>query len=467
MATVDKDFKVKHGLSVTEGGTFGGPVIIGTPTALNHAVTKAYADALAFSGGGGGGSITVSETPPEVFSEGSGWYNSVSGKLYLNFDSYWIEVSSGVSGAIGPAGPPGPTGSQGIQGPQGQVGPVGPQGLPGLQGDVGPQGPQGVQGPRGLDGYTGAPGPQGDVGPAGPQGPIGLTGNQGEAGPQGPKGDVGAIGPQGVRGFTGPAGPQGQIGPTGLQGPVGPAGPQGPQGLQGVQGEQGTSIIFQGTITTVDDLPNDATQNDAYVLDTTLDLYVFDGTDWINVGPILGPEGPAGPQGVQGPQGPEGPSVDTSLLAPKESPIFTGSVDFSSATVVGIDALPDQTNKDGQLLTTDGADATWSYIDIAPSLVSFNEQDDDYVLQISDKDKMIEVNSQLATTVTVPLYSSVEFPAGSTLSIMQAGTGQVTINGAPGVTLYYTPSNSLRTQYSSATLINKGPNIWYLSGDME
>lgn len=42
MTTTDKDFKVKNGLAVTDGGTFGGPVVVGTPTQASHAVTKEY-----------------------------------------------------------------------------------------------------------------------------------------------------------------------------------------------------------------------------------------------------------------------------------------------------------------------------------------------------------------------------------------------------------------------------------------
>ena len=46
MTTTDKDFKVKNGLQVTEGGTFGGPVAVGSPTEASHAVTKEYLDAV-------------------------------------------------------------------------------------------------------------------------------------------------------------------------------------------------------------------------------------------------------------------------------------------------------------------------------------------------------------------------------------------------------------------------------------
>ena len=44
MATVNKDFRVKHGIAVAEGGTFGGTVTVATPTENTHAATKLYVD---------------------------------------------------------------------------------------------------------------------------------------------------------------------------------------------------------------------------------------------------------------------------------------------------------------------------------------------------------------------------------------------------------------------------------------
>jgi len=44
MATVNKDFRVKHGLNVAEGGTFGSTVTVATPTENTHATTKLYVD---------------------------------------------------------------------------------------------------------------------------------------------------------------------------------------------------------------------------------------------------------------------------------------------------------------------------------------------------------------------------------------------------------------------------------------
>ena len=44
MSTNNKDFKIKHGLQVADGATFGAPITVGTPTASAHATTKTYVD---------------------------------------------------------------------------------------------------------------------------------------------------------------------------------------------------------------------------------------------------------------------------------------------------------------------------------------------------------------------------------------------------------------------------------------
>jgi len=57
-------------------------------------------------------------------------------------------------------------------------------------------------------------------------------------------------------------------------------------------------------------------------------------------------------------------SVAASTYATKASPVFTGTVDFSGATVTGITALPTQLNNSGKYLTTNGTEATWSDLNL-------------------------------------------------------------------------------------------------------
>lgn len=138
-------------------------------------------------------------------------------------------------------------------------------------------------------GSSGGGGGEGEQGPPGPPGPQGPQGNDGAPGPAGPQG------PQGV---VGPAGPPGTDGADGAPGPAGPQGPQGPAG---------TGINMKGQVPTVADLPAGATQGDAWIVQETGDLWSWNGTAWINLGPIQGPQGAPGPQGVAGPAGPQGP----------------------------------------------------------------------------------------------------------------------------------------------------------------
>jgi hypothetical protein len=84
----------------------------------------------------------------------------------------------------------------------------------------------------------------------------------------------------------------------------------------------------------------------------------------------------------------------------------------------------------------------------------------------SERDSLIEVNSGSGTTITIPTNSSVAFPVGTTLDILQTGAGQVTIAGAGGVTVNATPGFKLRTQWSSVTLFKRAENTWVAFGDL-
>jgi hypothetical protein len=511
--SVEKNFKVKHGLTVLEGGSFGQPVTIPNPTLAAHAATKAYVDAVAAGGGAGGaGSIIVSDIPPIAPATGAGWYDSNSAKLYIRYDDYWVEINTNANGSRGPVGQTGLQGEEGPIGPQGIQGNRGIQGLTGPIGPAGPQGPVGVPGPQGIQGYTGNQGPQGiqgDIGPAGPQGPQGIRGEQGIQGATGPQGPIGNQGPQGSQG------PKGDKGDTGATGPAGPIGPQGVQGLQGVKGEtgpQGLSVVFRGKVSTYEDLPTTGlTINDGWLVEADQNLYVWDGLGWVNVGAIVGPQGEVGETGPEGPQGEPGPLPDVSYLAPLDSPdfigdsTFSGTVDFSTATVSGIDALPSQTGHTNEYLTTDGATASWAplvldkafgdltdvtetdpedgqfvvfdgttleyinkTVDVLPSIVQFNQQTEtEYSLQLSDKDKLVEFLNTSPVVVTVPSDTTANFPIGASVTLLQTGTGQVTIAAGSGVTVNATPGLNLRTQWSSATIIKRAANTWLLSGDID
>ena len=76
--------------------------------------------------------ITVSDTVPASPSVGSIWLESDTGKMFVYYDSFWIEVSGtgsvGVTGATGATGATGDPGLNGLTGANGATGATGAEG---------------------------------------------------------------------------------------------------------------------------------------------------------------------------------------------------------------------------------------------------------------------------------------------------------------------------------------------------
>lgn len=95
-----------------------------------------------------------------------------------------------------------------------------------------------------------------------------------------------------------------------------------------------------------------------------------------------------------------------------------------------------------------------------------NAQVASYTLVLADDGKIVEINSASGTTLTVPLNSSVPFPIGTRITVLQVGAGQITVAGTGGVTVNATPGLKLRAQWSAATLLKRGTDTWVLMGDL-
>jgi hypothetical protein len=61
----------------------------------------------------------------------------------------------------------------------------------------------------------------------------------------------------------------------------------------------------------------------------------------------------------------KGSQSDLDLKAPIASPSFSGIVDFTNATVTGINTLPNQLDNSGKFLTTNGSSASWASVDLS------------------------------------------------------------------------------------------------------
>jgi hypothetical protein len=70
--------------------------------------------------------------------------------------------------------------------------------------------------------------------------------------------------------------------------------------------------------------------------------------------------------------------------------------------------------------------------------------------------------------LTIANNSSVVWPVGTAISIINRGTGNITIAGGTGVSLYLagnaTAGNRIVTTYGMATVMNVAANIWMING---
>jgi hypothetical protein len=165
----------------------------------------------------------------------------------------------------------------------------------------------------------------------------------------------------------------------------------------------------------------------------------------------------AGAAGATGPTGPTGATGPTGVV---------GATGATGATGVGATGPTGVTGATGPTGVTGATGATG-----AGGVEAVNAQTGTtYTFVLSDKDDLVTASNASAQTYTIPLNSSVAFPTGSLVNIIQIGAGQVTIAATSGVTLASTGATSAspksRAQYSVITLIKAGTDSWYATGDI-
>jgi hypothetical protein len=143
-------------------------------------------------------------------------------------------------------------------------------------------------------------------------------------------------------------------------------------------------------------------------------------------------------------------------------PVPVGNeIDFSSATFDNL--------KVGTLEPTVGvefSDGTQTKEGV-PSRTVIQQKTDSYTLSsLNERDDLIEISKATATTLTIPLDSTLNYPVGTSIDILRSGSGDVTIAGAAGVTVNGTPGLKLRAQWSSATLFKRAADSWLVIGDL-
>lgn len=100
--------------------------------------------------------------------------------------------------------------------------------------------------------------------------------------------------------------------------------------------------------------------------------------------------------------------------------------------------------------------------------ITFNRQTASYTLALTDANKIVEMNSASANTVTVPSSSVVNFTTGSQITVTQYGSGQTSFTtGSTNVTIRSANSwLKINARYGAATLTKVGNDEWYLIGNL-
>lgn len=111
--------------------------------------------------------------------------------------------------------------------------------------------------------------------------------------------------------------------------------------------------------------------------------------------------------------------------------------------------------------------ATTEFVQTAVNTVTTNSQSASYQLVLSDAGKVVEMNVGTANNLTIPASGTVNFPIGTTIDVVQYGSGQTTIVAAGGVTIRSANSAlKLTNQYSAVSLYKRGTDEWVAMGDL-
>jgi len=149
--------------------------------------------------------------------------------------------------------------------------------------------------------------------------------------------------------------------------------------------------------------------------------------------------------------------------------------DATSQVSAVVDAAPGALNTLNELAAALGDDASYATTittALAGKVDSYTpivQKTGSYTLtSLTERDDLIEVNSASAAVISIPEDATVDYPIGTSLDILQTGSGEVSIAGVSGtVTVNATPGLKLRTQWSSATIFKRAANTWVVYGDLK
>jgi len=170
----------------------------------------------------------------------------------------------------------------------------------------------------------------------------------------------------------------------------------------------------------------------------------------------------------------QGVTVTSPLTGGGTSGTVTVGILSGTTSNLGAVQLSDSTSSTSTTLAAT-ANAVKTTYDLAaaamPGVLTLNAQTGTtYTFVLSDQNKLITASNASAQTYTIPLNSSVAYATGTQINLIQIGAGQVTVQGAGGVTVASNATTSstpkCRNQYAALTCIKVATDTWYVIGDI-
>lgn len=172
--------------------------------------------------------------------------------------------------------------------------------------------------------------------------------------------------------------------------------------------------------------------------------------------------------------------IDKRTFVPSQTTLSIVNADVNASAAIAYSKL----NLASSITSADIVNGTIATVDIADNAITTgklatgaaqagfrsvaNQQTGTtYTLGLSDLGGMVELSNTSPITVTVPLNSAVAFTIGDRIDLLQTNTGQVTVQGASGVTVNSESSKTkLNGRWAAATLIKRDTNTWVLIGNI-
>lgn len=131
-------------------------------------------------------------------------------------------------------------------------------------------------------------------------------------------------------------------------------------------------------------------------------------------------------------------------------------------------AVTDETGSGSLVFGTSPTLTTPTINDARQNITMSDTASTGYTLALTDNGRLVRTSSSSSVSITIPLEASVAFPTGAVVNIQQIGTGQVTIQGASGVTVTSAGVTStapkIRARYVAVAAVKVGSNSWTVIG---